>query len=361
MGVMRTKLLYTIVACLCVAPVAFGDTLTLNNGSVKQGTIISENEDEVTFRVVDGGMSMNMTVPKSNVKKLERGPLKETEPVAPKPAPAVSLGTPDAATRPGAAGAATKPAVIATVKPAGKITSHGFLGELGASMVGLGPNSPLRLPPEIQPLWNQAMKADTEGRKAETLEYLRAMEGSMRDVDGGISRLDAVSRLVREESFGLWMARIHWDQVFLVAKTGRLDLNDVREVERGPMIGLLKEATGPALDPLKSYFPPINDKGVQEPFKATQLSGLTITNAIEVKEQATLAWTILQAQLKLEPKMSAADRQTLTNAAQNVNRVRNRAAELEPLAKAALAKAEKDKKAAEDRARRLGGTPPAPR
>src|ERR1043165_6656027 len=110
------------------------------------------------------------------------------------------------------------------------------------------------------------------------------------------------------------MGKLHWELIAGKYATGQFDLKDVRDVEKPAIIGQLKMNTDAALLPLKPYFPPVNDKtGQPEPFRNSQLQGITASNALDVKEQALHAAAILAAQLRLEPNMPAVDRNLLGN------------------------------------------------
>ena len=87
-------------------------------------------------------------------------------------------------------------------------------------------------------------------------------------------------------------------------------------------------------------------------FRMAQLQGITASNALEVKDKSLLAAAVLLAQLKLEPEMPPVDRALLHGELENVNRVLGRARDLEPLAKAALVRADVERKAADEKARR---------
>jgi hypothetical protein len=71
-----------------------------------------------------------------------------------------------------------------------------------------------------------------------------------------------------------------------------------------------------------------------------------------VKDKALFATAVLRAQLTLEPGMPAADRGLLTRQLVTVNRVLTRSRDLEAAAKMAMAKAERERKQAEEIARR---------
>ncbi len=82
------------------------------------------------------------------------------------------------------------------------------------------------------------------------------------------------------------------------------------------------------------------------------VAGITRDNALEIKDKAMFAVAVLAAQLKLEPDMPAIDRQLLSSQLANVNRALSRARDLEPAARQALARADLDRRAADEKARR---------
>jgi hypothetical protein len=168
--------------------------------------------------------------------------------------------------------------------------------------------------------------------------------------------LDGISRRERKgEPFGVWMARLHWEMISAKFVGGQFDLKDIRESERKALIGMLKEKTGPALEPLKQYFPPVDEKtGKPKAFSPATLQAITINNAIEVKKQAAYASAILLAQMKLEPQMPVVDRVHLGQQNEVVRRILSRASDLEPAAKAAVERAERERRIAEERAKRGG-------
>ena len=175
----------------------------------------------------------------------------------------------------------------------------------------------------------------------------------MRNLPDGVARLDAISRRERKESFGVWMARVHWESFGTKPVNGQFDLSDVRDVERRALIGFFKEKTGPALEALKQFFPPADERtGQYGAFKISQLQNISAGNAVEMKEKAAYAAAILLAQIKLEPGMPPMDKGMLYNQLIIVNRIRSRAAEMETLARAAAVKAEQERRAAEEKARR---------
>ena len=150
------------------------------------------------------------------------------------------------------------------------------------------------------------------------------------------------------------MARIHWDVIAAKYQTGQFDLQRRARTRSSRLfIGLLRHKSRPLLEPLRLYFPPVDpNTGVAAPPKPAQLQGINAGNALNVKDQAVYAVAVLLGQLKLEPDMPAIDRQLLSSQLVLVNRVLSKARDLEPAARAALAKADRDRKAADDKARR---------
>ncbi len=174
---------------------------------------------------------------------------------------------------------------------------------------------------------------------------MRTLEQAFAASPNGISRLDGISRHDRQESFGLWMAGVHWDILADTYHSGFFDLNDVRDVERPPLIGLFKEKTGPAIEPLKTYFPPIDDKtGKPAAFRPAQLQGITVDTALDIRDKALLAHALILGQIKLEPDMPSIDKQLLFTQLANINHILSRTSELEPQARALQRKADRAKK-----------------
>src|SRR5262249_25493722 len=83
--------------------------------------------------------------------------------------------------------------------------------------------------------------------------------------------LDFLSLHDRHESFGLFLARAHLALAKDNYRFGQLNLQDIRDVERPRLMGLLKEQAITAMDPLRSFFPPIDLKtGMPQPFRPAQ-------------------------------------------------------------------------------------------
>jgi hypothetical protein len=343
---------------LLVVGTAMADVVIMRDGSRRYGTVEAHDSETVHFRMERDGISSVAVIPLPQVTRIIITP---GAPPAPPPASVIPSSGPAApATR-----ASPSPDPMADTSPSpppissasdaelAVFQSHGFLWELAASTLGKGPDDAERLPAAQRELWEQALKADGAGKSAETLDAVRGLEAAMHDLPAGLSRLDAISQRQRQESFGTWMARVHWDQIHTKYSTGQFDLQDVRDIERPALIRLLRQATAGALGPLKPYFPPLDDRtGLQQPFRVAQLQGITPANALDIKDRALYAAAILLAQMKLEPEMPVIDRALLASQLQNVNRVLSRARDLETLARAVKIRAEQERRIVEDKAKR---------
>ncbi len=365
---------------------AAADTVYLRDGSVRQGLVESRTGGKLLLRVDRGGISGAMEIPMADIERVvldprtpeDRAMLKvDSAPrmpntsldlsAAPASEPAVPAGRPDDGllarppagrsgnAPPGGATGQAAPVAAQAISDAelAAYGPRGFFGEMIAALGGEGPDQLNRLPAAARDLWNQAAEADQKTDAAATLDALRALEFTMRGLPGGAGRLDAISRGTRNQSFGLWMATVHWQTISGRYSVGQFDLADVREIERPFLIGLLKEKNDPALEPLRMYFPPVDEKsGQAEPFRPAQLQGITAADAMEIKDKAAFAAAVLLAQLKLEPGMDAVDRGFISGQLADVNRVLSKARELEPAAKMAAARADQDSKAAAAKAQR---------
>jgi hypothetical protein len=355
---MVMKKLLACILGLFFAELAAADVVVMRDGTVRYGTVVKHDDQVVRFRMEREGMVSVFDLPTPQVARIIITPGWSGMPPRITSAPAASA--PDTgpalteATEPAVETAPAVPPVPSdSAAELAAYQSRGFLWELAASSLGKGPDDLERLPAADRELWEQAVKADAAGNRAETLETLRGLEAAMHDLPAGPTRLDAIARRLRDENFGTWMARVHWDLMRGKYSTGQFDLHDVRDIERRALIGLLRQATTGALEPLKPHLPPVDDRtGVQEPFRVSQLQGISPDNALEVKDKTLFAAAVLLAQLKLEPDMPAIDRALLTGQLVNVNHVLTRARDLEPLAKAAKARAERERKIAEEKAKR---------
>jgi len=347
---MRRLVIYILSLAALAFPLATrADTVVTRDGITRAGNIESRDDQEVRLRITRDGISGVMVIPMSQIARIILGgpTFVPTQP----PTPALA-DAPSAATKAG------NSAPLPQIQPASEAelkvyASRGFLAELTAGAAGHGLDDVDRLPGAYRDLWNRAMTDATGTRPADTLDALRQLESAMSQLPAGIERLDAITRRQRQESFGNWLALVHWDVIGNKYSTGQFDLSDVRASERPVLIGILKNKTASAVDPLRSYFPPVDEStGLPSPFRAAQLAGINASNALDVKDHALLAAAVILGQLKLEPDMPSVDRSFLSNQLGNVNRVLTRAREMEPLARAALDRAERDRRIAEDKAAR---------
>jgi hypothetical protein len=346
---MKSRAALIFLMPLAAAGPAVADTIELRDGSIRHGIVESRDSSQIRLRIDRDGISGSAVIPMSQISRIV---LEPHSAVAPLPPPPLQLAL-DTSPAPAPATAPAIPIVPPTPAEITVFQSRGFLHELMSSAAGAGPDDVDRLPAAQRELWSKAVEADSRGDRVHTLEFLRALDASMQTLPLGQKRLDAITRRQHQESFGLWMARTHWEVLSAKYSNAQFDLTDVRDAECPVLIGLLKEKTDPALDPLRSFMPPPDEKtGQPTPFKPAQLQNLTAANALEIKDKAAFAAAVLLAQLKLEPDMPPIDRALLSNQLAAVNRIFSRARDLEPAAKAAIVKAEMDRRAADEKARR---------
>lgn len=326
------------------------DTIFLRDGSSHQGVIESRDESELKLRVNEDGVSATMVIPMSQIARIV---ITHNDPLPPPAAVATLPPSLAASSLPSNQGAGHPVPDPPSEVEIARFKSHGFFSEWASEMEGRGPDDIARLPDAERKLWDQATEADKAGKTVEVLDDLRSLEAAMETLPSGMVRLKSICQTQRSESFGVWMGRTHWQAISGKYTIGQFDLSDVRDIERPTLIGYLKEQTAPALEPLKTYFPPVDDKtGQPQAFKPAQLMGITASNALEVKDKALYAAAVLLAQLKLEPDMAAVDRGLLSTQLATVNRILARARELETAAKAAALKAQQDQRIADEKARR---------
>jgi hypothetical protein len=348
---MKVALVIFFLATAVAAP-AYGDSVYMLDGSVREGVIEAHDANVLHLRVEREGITGTLTIPMSQISRAvinRRNTAGGSKPTLPKPTPAAMSEPLKADPQPAG------PDLLegASLTDYIKFRDHGMMLEFIHAAAGTGLDDVNRLPPAARLLWIRANHSEAAGRLPDTLENLRQLEAGMRGLPDGIKRLSAIAKRERGESFGVWMGRIHWTMISAGYSAGAFELDDVRDVERPVLVGYFKEKMGPALQPLQSYFPPIDEKtGQYGAFKASQLQNITASNAIDVKENATYAAAVLLAQLKLEPAMPAVDKGMLYNQLAIVNRIKGRAADLESAAKAAIIRAEQDRRAAEEKARR---------
>jgi hypothetical protein len=343
-----------IFLLLAGASPSLGDTVYMLDGTTREGLVETYNSTELHLRVDRDGITGTLTIPMAQIQRAlitHRAP----DP-APAPTPTIP-STLDAAPPTAPVPLGADPFADATNRDYTIYRDHGRLIEFANTFVGHGLDDLGRLPLPARTLWIRAVQADAS-KRGDAIDALRALEASMRHLPDGISRLDAISRRERKEGFGVWMARVHWESLGKKPINGQFDLADVRDVEWRPLIGFLKENTGPCLESLRAFFPPVDERtGQYSPFRPAQLQNIGASNALDVKEKANYAAAVLLAQLRLEPGMPPVDKGNLYNQLAIVNRIRAKATEMESSARAAMLKAEMERRAADEKARREASRP----
>jgi hypothetical protein len=315
---MRKSLPLLSLLLLRLLTPARADLVTLSNGQSFDGTIENRTFDGFDLRIKTGGITTIKHINILDVADIAPSPPPPPPPPAPaKPAPAPAAPDTQPATPP----------------------KSEFFEELLATALGHPPDDLSQFPPDLQAQWLAALRSEALGNRPETLALLYKLQDTFDALPKGPARLDALSRRYKKMPFGQWEAQIHWDAIYSRANGTIIDVGEVRDTEKDFLIDLLKEKTAPALEPLKHFFPPTDPKtGRPQPFHPKQLAGINTGNALQLKDKATWASTILLAQLKVEPEMPESDRALLLTQLTNVRRILTRTSELEPAARAATQK-----------------------
>lgn len=351
------RVTWLILACiggLAATPGAGADTVRLRDGSRHDGVILGQDAREVRLEVSRGGMKIVLSFDQGEVADVVFAP-ESLVPAASQPAPAPA---------PVLAAAPPPPTVAAprAIMKAPEISPDDLL-YYTHSVAARGLPDAAHLPALQRELWTRASTLDTGGgtNQAALWEVLHALAGAARLMPGGMERLDAVCQQERHQPLAQWVARAHWDILSARYQDGVFDTSDLGDAEKPFLIGILKEQTAGALQPIEQFFPPVNPQnGVRLAYGPAQLAAITPANAIEVKDKAVFAAAVLQTQLKLEPEMPAADKQVLGGQLVLVNRVLSRAKSQEGAARALQKRAELQQRLEEERSRRLNGQQSAP-
>ncbi len=366
MFLMLRPLAILLILLGCCTP-ASADTIVLRDGTTRKGKILHRTPFDLRLRLDGDGIFATIVIQMDDVERIQTDPVPplSSPPTSSSPPTTASATTIPPAVSPQSASPTAQAAIAQTPPPAivpsipatsrapDTFATPEFLAQWNTSLREEKQDDPTCLPEAVRDLWDAATLADVQGKRAETLDALHTLEQAVRDLPQGPTRLETISLHVRKEGFGAWMARVHWDIVTAKFQTGQFDLDDVREPERPVLVDLLRDKTKPALEPLRMYFPPVDPTtGVAAAFKPAQLQAINATNALDVMDKAAYAAAVLLGQLKLEPAMPAIDRQLLSSQLVMVNRVLSRARDLQPAAQALVAKQERDRKTADDKARR---------
>jgi len=335
---MKSVAMWVMLGLLLGTAVARADQVVLRDGTVKEGTVVSQGDEGVTLKIDWGGISSTVLIPTANVDHVEiRHANPTTKPAATRP----TLSTPTAT--PAASQPTTRMAPAAPKKP-GRLLQVMWQLATGRRADWGDPRT-LDAPRAL--LWKKMVASDTSPPE-ETLATLLAFNEALQDQPG---RADALSLRLKGELFGTWLANARWE----VWKThapvgGAFDIKEITELETPALIGILRSHTAEALEPIKSYMPVpaakttgngTSTSGGTRVRPADPVLGVTVDNAIDVKEKAAFAHAVLLAQLRLEPAMPTVDKVFLNQQLAEAQRVLARAADLEGKARTKLLRTNK--------------------
>ncbi len=205
------------------AGIARAEIIVMTDGTTRTGIIESRSAQELILRVDRDGIKGSLTIPMSQVARIDPSP------------PATIPATIPATTAPATEAQRFPPLFADHV-----LDPRGLVVEMLSEIIGNGPGDPRRLPHNQRALWEEAVQADARGLRGDALHALRDLEDSLRDIPGGPERLDSLTRQARDQSFGQWLAIVHWDVMDDKYKTGPFDVSDVRDAERPVLIGILR-------------------------------------------------------------------------------------------------------------------------
>jgi len=350
-------------ALLASAGVARADKVYLKDGTVREGTVTKEDDQQLWLRTNRDGIKATVIIKRDTIEEIKPSP-PETAP-EPKVESKTQPATEPALDFP-ATPATTQAVVKTTTRPAATQPSR-FFQEFFALAAGLRPDisDPTTLSAEGQAVWAKVVAAHevkplapgevAPPKKAEAL--LAALTDLLNLLEQRPARLDALTLRYVNKPFARWLAEARWDVVSSPQhmRGGVFNLKDVTEFERTELIGVMRGHTRAALDPLRPYLPqpepyvkpvppPKTGKPAPVPPKADPLAGINVGNALEVRDRALFAIALLQAQKKIEPEMSAGDKTFVTQQLAEIGRVLQKANVYAPAAQAA-----------KDRAKRNGG------
>jgi hypothetical protein len=328
-----------LLAVLVASPVLWGDEVVyLTDGTSRHGRVEKWDDQGVQLAVQEAGSQQRIVIPAAQVTRIERV------------AEAANASTLPMMTKPRAPTGEAKGAFGALAQmadaPRNGGASPGLFGPspdaIGAdptngqaATAGAHDSALLDLPPRFTALWIEALAAEAGKNKVAELAALRRLEAESVVLPHGMERLDAASLQTRREGFGEWMGRVHADVADEGYRGGLLDVSDVGENERSAMVARLEEKSAAALVNVKGFFPPRNSIGMPVPYRRGQMPGIDLSNAIEVRENASHAVAILAAEAKLTMDLPITQRLKTLGELASANRVLWRARELEPAARMA--------------------------
>lgn len=324
---------------------ARADRVVLRDGTTRQGTVVARDENIVTLRIGDQGLSMTVRIPTKDIaevyitpKNPPAGPTAGTGPAPATTAPRTSVGG-NSITEPTNPSPAAKPLPAPQAVPG---TEHFFREWF---LLGMGMDAahydPEKLPADQAALWNSALADCAARNRPAELADLTTL-ATLPQID--LRLLNKLCYRHHGELLPNWLAEARWEQLPRTNHFGQFDLTTVTPLETPVLIGLLRAATPAALEPVKPYYP-LPPSAADLP-KAQRphdpLADIRPATASALKEKAFFAAAIISAQLTLEPTMLRVNQTYLKQQLWNLRVVIARCAELEPVAQAAAAKAAAD-------------------
>lgn len=314
------------LALALVAGTARADRVTLRDGTVQEGVIVSKEPREIRLLLDQDRQRKVLRIPRDQVLEMKE---------------MINPEKPEAEETP----------VVPAVAAAPEGPRDGFLTAMSKAVLGVTPDpaSPKGLGPERWDLWQQALRAEADGRNDALMKALTQLAQAS---PGQARQLDLLAQRHLQTDFGDWLASLRWNAMKTQYRPGRFDLKDVTEIERPALIAILRQETDPALQPLQNYLPTPPEPGARSGQRPLDpLAGINVSNALEVKEKCLYASAVLLAQIRLEPEMPTVDRVFLSQRLSYIRQALAKAMEFEPWARMALERAERERKIAEERAR----------
>ncbi len=335
---------------LWLTAAARADRVVMHDGTVREGIVLSHDEQSLLLQMGNGGLRVTVSIPLSAVAEIHITPKPQPIPPATSTRPASTLpagpangsttqNTPAPSHATPTPAAATAPATMA--QPT-RSTRH-FLHEWLLEGLGLAatPFDKEHLPPDQAQLWDKSFQDEANKDTTAELADLTAL-ATAPGVDDRL--LNKLSYRYRHVLFGAWLAKVRW--AIMQTKGGPFDLTHVTPIEIPALMGYMRAATPAALEPLKNYYPlPPSAYEVRKSARPHDpLSDIQVSSAIALKDKASYALALLTTQLKLEPDMSSKSQLYLRQTISKVQAVFGKCLELEPQARAAAEKDERERK-----------------
>lgn len=288
---MRWVMVAIVAAGFCVG-VARADLVVYQNGSTREGVVVSQDNQGVRLRQNLDGIMATIFIPKADILRVERRPLKE-----PTEAPATQkVETPESA-----------PAVTpATGKGLSEPVGRGTFFSAWLQMAHFAPS---RLPPltdDQKELFEKALEAH---RKSDSQLEFKALLALSQSPNVSVETLNSAAFDKVRMSFGRWLAESRW-ALLQTAKirVGKFKLDDVQPVERSWLAQDFKAATPQALLPMATYLlDPTKPFSEARRAQVAALGSISVSNCLDVKEKAMWAQALLDGQLQVTPDLTEDD------------------------------------------------------